>query len=219
MRSYLPTKYFVLFAVILLGSFRWGHYGIFIVALLVLVGFLYLFRRPKTVFRDYPDSTKGVIFAPISGRVASIRHHQYSPSLGDDYQEIIIIASWGDEMGITLPVTAEVVELERHSGKRNSRQSWRALLGRGDADRWDYVLLVLKTPFQELVGMKIVHAPLAGIFSSPLLPGDRGKRQVEIGHLPFGGTLLLYIPAKYKIMIAINDQVVAGTTLIGGGRE
>lgn len=219
MRSYLPKKYFLLLGIVLVFAFLQGQHGIFFGTFFLFVVLAYLFRRHKTIFREHPDSTKGVIFSPINGRVASIRDHQSHPLLGDHYQEIIFVSNWGVEMGITLPVSSEVVELVRHFGKRNSRHNWRSLLDQSEGDKWDHVMLVLKTPQQELVGMKIVHAPLAGSFLTPLFPGDRGKRQVGIGHLVFGGTLLLYVPAKYKIMIAINDEVIAGTTLIGGGGE
>ena len=45
------------------------------------------------------------------------------------------------------------------------------------------------------------------------MPGDRGGRRVNIGYFPFGGTVVLYLPKKYEILVKVNDDVNAGETI------
>jgi phosphatidylserine decarboxylase len=47
-----------------------------------------------------------------------------------------------------------------------------------------------------------------------VMPGDRGGRRVNIGYFPFGGTVMLYLPKKYEILIKTNDEVTAGETIM-----
>ena len=46
------------------------------------------------------------------------------------------------------------------------------------------------------------------------MPGDRGGRRVNIGYFPFGGTLILYLPEKYEILIKENESINAGESII-----
>lgn len=46
-----------------------------------------------------------------------------------------------------------------------------------------------------------------------VMPGDRGGRRVNIGYFPFGGTVMLYLPKKYEILVKTNDEVTAGETI------
>jgi len=52
-----------------------------------------------------------------------------------------------------------------------------------------------------------------------VMPGDRGGRRVNIGFFPFGGTVMLYLPKKYEILMKINDEVIAGESIIAVNPE
>ena len=52
-----------------------------------------------------------------------------------------------------------------------------------------------------------------------VMPGDKGGRRVNIGYFPFGGTVMLYLPKKYEILIKSNDEVLAGETILAVAPE
>ncbi len=37
---------------------------------------------------------------------------------------------------------------------------------------------------------------------------------MNIGYFPFGGTVMLYLPKKYEILMKINDEVTAGESIL-----
>ena len=47
-----------------------------------------------------------------------------------------------------------------------------------------------------------------------LRAGDKGKKCACFAHIPLGGTLIIYLPQKIKVLISEEDRIIAGETLI-----
>jgi phosphatidylserine decarboxylase len=148
--------------------------------------FLYLlFRKNPNRFRDDPVATKGVVFSPCNGKIYNIKH------LDEEISIEFSIFPW-NEMGIFMPISSEIKNLWR---TRNE------------------VILELDNRF-EMIKIHFLKR-LFGFWPELIVtPGDKGARQVNIGYFPLGGTLVLYLPKKYEILINNLSEVIAGETII-----
>ncbi len=190
--------------------------GLYLVALPVLIIYLtslYLFRRKRGVFKENPSITEGVLYAPSNGKVTRVRPGVVHPKLGEGLTEILVRLPWNAEYGIYLPFTSEVKDLHAMKGRDFFRFS--KLENTNIVDRAG-VFMSLESQKGDEIGLQLLKCPTGLWPEIKAMPGDRGKRQANIGLLPFGGTLALYIPEKYEILVQEGQEVVAGESLIAG---
>lgn len=188
--------------------------GLSILPLFLLISYgslLILFRRKAGVFKENPSITEGVLFAPSNGKVIGIKPNVDHPTLGGGLTEVVIRIPWSVEYGIYLPFSSEVIDLVSEKGREHFRYSKEnVFLGKAG------LLVSLKDSKGDEIGLQLIKCP-AGLWPEiKVMPGDRGKRQANIGLLPFGGTLVLYIPNKYEILIQVGQELMAGESLIAG---
>jgi hypothetical protein len=197
------------FSILITLIFGFPLFSLFIVA---IYGFaLLFFRRKVGVFKENPSITDGILFAPSNGKVIAIVPNVSHPTLGEGLTEVIIRIPWNVEFGIYLPFTSEVIDLVTEKGREHFRYSKETtLLGRAG------LLVSLKDLKGDEIGLQLVKCPMGLWPEIKVMPGDRGKRQANIGLLPFGGTLVLYIPNKYEILIQVGQELMAGESLIAG---
>lgn len=211
LKSYLPSKFntWVIILIILLGLF--GLYKT-VVCLVLLYIFIYIvLRKNRNNFRDDPVTTKGVIFAPCNGKVLHVEKNISHVAYGEGLTEVQIMIPWWKEMGIYLPLSSEVKNIIVHKGRSFFRyhkavETVGANIGKG-------LSLVLDNR-GETVGMTFYKCRIGMWPEILVMPGDRGGRRVNIGYFPFGGTLMLYLPEKYEILVNVNDEVGAGETIM-----
>lgn len=174
---------------------------------------LYFFRRRRGVYKENQSVKDGIVYSPSSGKVIKINSLESHSLFGNDLNKVQIRVPWHKDYGIYLPYTSEVKDLRTITGKDFFRYSKWATL---DLKSKSGVLIALKNQKGDEIGLQLVKC-VAGLWPEiKVMPGDRGKRQANIGLLPLGGTLILYIPKKYEILVHEGQEVVAGESLIAG---
>ncbi|MFT6069387.1 MAG: phosphatidylserine decarboxylase [Bacteriovoracaceae bacterium] len=172
---------------------------------------LLLFRRKVGVFKENISITDGILYAPSNGKVIGILPNIDHPTLGKNFTEVVIRIPWNVEYGIYLPYSSEIKDLVSAKGREHFRYSKeKPLLDRAG------LLISLKDSKGDEIGLQLIKCPMGLWPEIKVMPGDRGKRQANIGLLPFGGTLVLYIPNKYEILIQVGQELMAGESLIAG---
>ena len=210
LKSYLPTKFNTLAAIFFIFCGIFGLYKLLSILVFAYILLYVVLRKSRNDFRDDPISTKGVIFSPANGKIMHIEHNVSHGFYGDHLTEIQIMIPWWREMGIFLPLSCEIQNLlilKGHSffryhkavevlGSKEGKGVGLALNNRGES-----------------IGLAFFKCKLGLWPELMVMPGDRGGRRVNIGYFPFGGTVMLYLPKKYEILIKINDEVNAGETI------
>jgi hypothetical protein len=211
LKSYLPPKFNTFYFSILFIVWIFTNYKIVSVFLVIYFLIYFLLRKSRNDFRDDPVSTKGVIFAPCNGKVLHIEKKVSHGIYGETLTEVQILIPWWKEMGISLPLSSEVKNLIVHKGRSFFRynrafETVGANIGKG--------LSIALDNRGETIGMTFYKCRLGMWPEVMVMPGDRGGRRVNIGYFPLGGTLMLYLPEKYEILININDEVNCGETIL-----
>ncbi len=188
--------------------------GFSLLSLISLVSYglaLLFFRRKVGVYKENLSITDGVLYAPSNGKVIGILPNVDHPTLGKDFTEVVVRIPWNVEYGIYLPFSSEIKDLVSAKGREHFRYSKEKVL----LDRAG-LLISLKDLKGDEIGLQLIKCPMGLWPEIKVMPGDRGKRQANIGLLPFGGTLVLYIPNKYEILIQVGQELMAGESLIAG---
>ncbi|MFA6238774.1 MAG: phosphatidylserine decarboxylase [Bacteriovorax sp.] len=210
LKSYLPAKFNTLTVVLFLIFWLFGFYKTLTALLFVYVVLYIVLRRSRNDFRDDPVTTKGVIFSPSNGKIINIEHNVSHGLYGEQLIEIQIMIPWWKEMGISLPLSCEIKNLLIHKGQSFFRHKKAVeILGSKEGKG---VSLALDNR-GESVGLTFLKCKLGLWPELMVMPGDRGGRRVNIGYFPFGGTVMLYLPKKYEILVKTNDEVNAGETI------
>ncbi|MDO9183563.1 MAG: hypothetical protein Q7U04_14210 [Bacteriovorax sp.] len=210
LKSYVPAKFNTLAAILFIIFWLFGFYKILTIFIILYLILYVVLRKSRNDFRDDPVSTRGVIFSPVNGKIIHIEHNVSHGLYGDQLIEIQIMIPWWKEMGIFLPLSCEVKNLlllKGHSffryqkavevlGSREGKGVGLGLDNRGES-----------------IGLTFFKCKLGLWPELMVMPGDRGGRRVNIGYFPFGGTVMLYLPKKYEILVKTNDEVNAGETI------
>lgn len=211
LKSYLPSKFNTFAFTGFLLLWVSGLYKTLLILIFVYLALYILLRRSRNDFRDDHTVTKGLIFSPANGKVIHIEHNVSHGIYGDQLVEIQILVPWWKEMGIYMPLSAEVKSLLVLKGRSffrymKTEEIIGTNLGKG-------VSLSLDNR-GESIGMTFFKCRLGLWPELIVMPGDRGGRRVNIGYFPFGGTVMLYLPKKYEILIKSNDEILAGETIL-----
>lgn len=197
---------FSILALLILGLLKLSLFSLVTYAFALL-----FFRRKAGVFKENLSITDGVLYAPSNGKVIGIFPEVEHPTFGKGLTEVVIRIPWNVEYGIYLPFTSEVIDLVSERGRSHFRYSAeKKFLARAG------LVVTLRDLKGDEIGLQLIKCPLGLWPEIKVMPGDRGKRQANIGLLPFGGTLVLYIPNKYEILIQVGQELMAGESLIAG---
>ncbi len=214
MRFFLNNSFYLfsLFIIFFLWLFSFYSFlGVFLVFLIV-VGFFT--RRISPHHAEDALLKEGVFFAPVNGRVRAITQHVDHPKFGNDLIEVQFTISWLREAGLYLPARAEVLDLIYEKGKNYFRYFFE--LDRTIIDKYSGVFLKFKAENSEQkeFGIQIVKCSLGSWPKIRVIPGDRGRAQVNFGFLGLGGTVLLYLPSQYEILVKDGHLATAGQTIV-----
>ncbi len=210
LKSYLPAKFNTLATFLFLLFWVFGFYKILIILVIAYALLYIVLRKSRNDFRDDPVSTKGVIFSPANGKIIHIEHNVSHGLYGDQLIEIQIMVPWWKEMGIFLPLSCEIRHLLVLKGQSFFR-SYKAIEVIGTKEGKGVSLALDNRG--ECIGLTFFKCKLGLWPEIMVMPGDRGGRRVNIGYFPFGGTVMLYLPKKYEILVKTNDEVNAGETI------
>lgn len=211
LKSYLPAKFNTFAAILFFLFWLFGFYKTLIFMALLYAALYVVLRKSRNDFRDDPVTTRGVIFSPANGKIIHIEHNVSHGLYGDQLIEIQIMISWWKEMGIFLPLSCEIKNLLVLKG-RSFLRTRKAIYELGSAEGKGVSLALDNRG--ESVGLSFYKCKLGLWPELMVMPGDRGGRRVNIGFFPFGGTVMLYLPKKYEILIKTNDEITAGETIL-----
>ncbi len=211
LKSYLPAKFNTLALIIFFFLWVFSFYKILTVAFLAYVVLYISLRRNRNDFRDDPITTKGVIFAPANGKIIHIENNVSHGMYGDQLVEVQIMIPWWKETGVSMPLSAEIKTLLVLKGQSFFR--FHHAVEKIGTREGKGVALALDNR-GETVGLTFFKCKLGLWPELMVMPGDRGGRRVNIGYFPFGGTVMLYLPKKYEILLKINDEVTSGETIL-----
>ena len=215
LRSFLSRFVNIVFSMILFMLWVMDlFFGMFL-SILTWAGLYFLFRRKKVNFQSDIALKRDVLFAQVEGVVESIRENVDHCYFGKDLTEVKIVMNPWSEMGIYMPISSEVQDFHfkdgkpifRYKGGRPKDQHEKML---------DSIALTLRDVQGRNVGMQFLKCFVGSWPEISLMPGDRGKQQANFGYFPFGGTVLLYMPSKYEILVDEKEKVIAGESLIAG---
>lgn len=182
---------------------------------LVYGGLLFLFRQNRLTYKDDVAFKNDVLYSPVSGVLKSVRANVEHPFFGKNLSEVRIIVRPWQEYGVYLPFTSEVVELKAQRGKKFLRFQEGSI--DFSTEEKDIGLDLMLTGVNgSTIGMKFVPCWFGGWPEIALLPGDRGKRRTNIGYFPFGGSLILYLPAEIHLLLETGDELIAGVSVFAG---
>ena len=211
LKSYLPAKFNTLAAILFFIFWVIGFYKTLSFLVIAYVVLYIALRKSRNDFRDEPVTTRGVIFSPVNGRIIHIEPNVSHGLYGEQLTEIQIMISWWKEVGIVLPLSCEIKNLLVLKGQSFFRYIKAIeIIGTKEGKG---VSLALDNR-GECIGLTFFKCKL-GLWPEILvMPGDRGGRRVNIGYFPFGGTVMLYLPKKYEILVKIDDEVTAGESIV-----
>lgn len=211
LKSYLPAKFNTLAFILFLIFWIFGFYKILLTTIIIYIFLYVILRRSRNDFRDDHVFTKGIIFSPCNGRIVHIEHNVSHGIYGEQLVEIQIMIPWWKEMGIFLPLSSEIKNLLVLKGQSFFRYyKVDEMIGSKEGKG---VSLSLDNR-GETIGLTFFKCKIGLWPEIMVMPGDRGGRRVNIGYFPFGGTLMLYLPKKYEILIKTNDELIAGETIV-----
>lgn len=216
--TYLTRFTHISFLISLLFSFVFGLQKLFYIVLIFYFSLCLIFRRKKSPYREDATLKEGILLSPANGRIQHVRSGIEHTVFGRDLVEIKVTLPWWREMGIFLPFSCEVRDLIARQGKSYFRYTDHAFSSQSE-DVFDGICLILEGPKGERIGLQLLECKLGLWPQITVMPGDRGKRQVNIGHLPLGGTVLLYLPQNYEILVNTDEDVIAGESLIASAQE
>jgi len=195
--------------------------SLYFLSFLLVVAFLitlFLSRRISPKFQEEFILKDGIFYSPVNAKVVSVKKNFFHPRLNKSVTQVKLVSSWVREGGLYLPIKSEFKDLVFDSGKP---------LFRYFNDIVDYKLLkerahlwvLLEDTHRNEFGLEFYKCPTGQWPSIRVIPGDRGKAQVNFGFFGLGGTTILYLPSSYEIIVKESLQTVAGQTIIGRYRD
>lgn len=123
-----------------------------------------------------------------------------------------------DEKGLYLPTTGEVSYLKATKGKKVPRNGENHEFY-GPLEDVSHTDLILTSKSGVKTTMRFVDCPNGQRPMVWLKSGDRGRGAACFGYYPFGGTVLIYLPANSDILVYESEHIVPGQTVIADIKE
>ena len=177
------------------------------------VALLYFFRRYDIRFLDGQTSNENAVYSPANGYITSVKKKVDHAFFGKNLNEIRIVIPWWQEFGVCLPFSSEVIDLKINQGKSLYRFSKYGLLSQ-EVQIVPSLMILLNSSQGNSLGMQLIKCPLGMWPKTKIFPGDRGKSGSLIGYFPFGGTVLLYLPSNYEILVNGGTRASSGLTVL-----
>lgn len=214
--SYLSKSTHLFFGFFLILSLMIGSFSLFLIIAPVYLLLLVIFRKPPAGFRDtLIDGNDSSIFSPITGYVVSISQVDDHEFFGKSLTRIQLSQPFYKDSGIYLPLTCEVIDKRSKSGVktlRNKKVEEKNFTT--NFSKESGISLLLQTTKKSKIGLSVNQCKLGGFPDIAVFPGDRGLRQVNIGNIPFGGSIFLYFTTNYTSTLQVGDKVITGSSVI-----
>ncbi len=212
MRFFINSSRITILFILLVVLWLFGSWILLSVALFFILLYFIFFRRLSPPHLEDSALKDGIFYSPVNGRVSYIRPNAPHLDTEEVFHEVGIVSSWFKEGGMYLPIRSEVINLAFYEGKSFYRYFGKA---------WEKSLTELNrlsVEFRNSSGdtyhIKSLKCPTGLWPKIRVVPGDRGKAQVNFGFIGFGGTTILYLPKNYEILVEDGLEVVAGQTIM-----
>lgn len=179
---------------------------------------LFIFRRAPVPYRDTLKNDGEIYLSPIHGMVESVRHSILIPDYPEACHEVRISLSFWDEKGLYLPTAGEVTYLKANKGKRIKRSSPSEVFY-GSLEDVAHTDMVLTSKNQTATLLRFIDCSTGKRPTIWLKSGDRGRGAACFGYYPFGGTLLIYVPASSDLLVYPTERVVPGQTVVAAIKD
>jgi phosphatidylserine decarboxylase len=167
---------------------------------------LYFFRDP----RPRVPAGANLVLAPAHGKVDVVGMGTEPDFMGGECQRISIFLSVFDVHVQNAPVSGKVAWFKYTTGQfLNALKAESAIYN-------ENVLLGFEA--NEPRGQKVGVRLIAGVIARRIVPfvqqGDEVVRGDRIGLIQFGSRADVYLPRNARIMVKVDDRVVAGETVL-----
>ncbi len=168
---------------------------------------VFLFRKSHINTRKNDSK---FLFSPVFGVVQSVKKNIERENLDGKFTEVQIIIPYFMDMGIFLPSNAEVSEFKQEGKNPVWRYSHLSDL---NSDNWR-LHLGLKITDNNFIDLYFYKCKFALTPEIWILPGDKGSLGANIGLMPLGGMLVIYLPSNWNCLIKKDDQLLAGQSYL-----
>lgn len=210
--NYLSRSTHFLIGLSLFVAWWFSWWTVFFLLTIFYISLFILFRRQHREELLLQKEVREIIVSPVNGRVQEVGPSIDHPFFGKKVRWIrILVAPW-NEYGVLLPAASEIHDFHFRPSKGPLR--WLKPDTRFIKDALG-VSVTLRTRTDDLIGIQFLRCFLGRWPKLAIVPGDRGRIQSRVGTLPFGGTVLLYIPENYEILVQEGEDLVAGSSFVG----
>lgn len=179
---------------------------------------LFIFRRTPIPYRDTLKNDGEIYLSPVHGQVESVRHNVSINDYSVPCHEVRISISFWDQKGLYLPTAGEVSYLKANRGKKVHRHSPTEVFY-GTIEELSHTDFVLTSKNGMRALMRFIDCSTGKRPVIWLKSGDRGRGAACFGYYPFGGTLLIYVPATSDILVYEKERVIPGQTVIAAIKD
>lgn len=195
----------------------WGL-GFFILLGLYLSLYYYL-RKKEPPYLEDQENSKTLIHSPISGKVLEVNKNFNHPFLGKDLVQLRLVLPTWKELGIVAPFTSEVKNFKKNRGEALFRWAKKDLpiaINDKSHPSYDNKFYSFEDKKGQEIGIEFVRCSLGLSSKVWVLPGDRVRGRAHIGYFPFGGSVFLYLPNYFEILVNKGETLISGETIIAG---
>ncbi len=179
---------------------------------------LFLFRRTSVHYVDTLKNNGEIYLSPIHGIVESVRYSVDVPGYPSPCHEVRISLDFWDEKGLYLPTAGELTYLRANKGIKVPRKAPKEIFY-GSFEDFSHTEFSLVSKNQNLTLMRFIDFKMGKRPSIWLKSGDRGRAGACFGYYPFGGNLLVYLPATSDILVFENERVIPGQSVIASLKD
>lgn len=213
LKSYLNRSTHYKFIVLALLVFVFSSLAMAIIILLFYAAFIFLFRKKTEKYNQDPQiSKKGLFYSPIDGRIINVFKNVEVENMDGPCHCVRITNYWGQNSGLFLPMSSEVHE--RWDVEKPTFLPRFGFFKINGLDDISGKMIKFQNKLSEYFALKFVQCPLGLGAEIWALPGDRGIRQANLGLFKLGGTVLLFIPQNYEIIVKQGEWIKSAETII-----
>ena len=162
-------------------------------------------------FRDperFPSRTEGVVISGADGKVIDVSEVEMPGAGGVKCHRVSVFMSPLNVHVNRAPVAGEVVRVEHTSGE------FRAAFQDEASEHNERNLIVFEDLARRRFGIMQVAGYLARRIICKLRVHDRIEIGQRIGLIMFGSRVDHFIPAEFRVMVALGDRVSAGLSVL-----
>jgi phosphatidylserine decarboxylase len=182
-----------------------GFTALTLIGLMVTFFLAFFFRDPDRII---PNSD-GLVVSPADGKIIAVETIDNSPYYEGPSQKISVFMSVFNVHVNRIPYEGQIQRISYHPGK-----FFVANLDKASKDN-ERNAIFLKTKDGKIICTVQIAGWIARRIICKLKEGDSMVRGQRFGMICFGSRVDVYLPPGFKPVIAVGDEVKAGTSILG----